>query len=55
MLPEFIVDVYELENMETNYIHTVIEHCEGDTVKAAKALGISRATLYRKLKKMKEK
>jgi DNA-binding NtrC family response regulator len=44
-----------LEDVEYDYIQTVMKHCGGDTKKAAEALNISRATLYRKLKKFKEK
>ena len=40
-----------LGNLESEHIRSVLQSVGGDTVKAAKALGISRATLYRKLKK----
>jgi DNA-binding NtrC family response regulator len=43
--------ISNLENIEEAHIKAVIKHCGGDTRKAADILGISRATLYRKLKK----
>jgi DNA-binding NtrC family response regulator len=43
--------VSNLNNIEETHIRTVIKRFDGDTRKAAEALGISRATLYRKLKK----
>jgi DNA-binding NtrC family response regulator len=42
-----------LEEIEYEYIRTVMMRSGGDTKKAAEALNISRATLYRKLKKFK--
>jgi DNA-binding NtrC family response regulator len=36
---------------ESSLIAATLEECQGDVSKAAKALGISRATMYRKLKK----
>lgn len=48
---ESIPQVNNLENIEEEHIKTVIKRFSGDTRKAAEALGISRATLYRKLKK----
>jgi len=44
-------DRSNLENIEETHIKTIIRRFGGDTRKAADALGISRATLYRKLKK----
>lgn len=43
-------EVRTLEKMEAEYIRYVYEYYRGDTVQAASALGISRPTLYRKLK-----
>jgi DNA-binding NtrC family response regulator len=40
-----------LDDLESEHIKSVLKSAGGDTAKAAKALGISRATLYRKLKK----
>ncbi len=41
-----------LGRMEHDQIKSVLERCGGDVDKASAILGISRATLYRKLKKM---
>lgn len=38
-------------DIEESHIRTVLKRFQGNTVKASKALGMSRATLYRKLKK----
>ena len=40
-----------LEEIESLYIISMLEHCEGDQVKAAEYLGIDRRTLQRKLKR----
>jgi DNA-binding NtrC family response regulator len=40
-----------LDRLERDYIESMVKKAEGDMEKAAQALGISRATLYRKLKK----
>jgi DNA-binding NtrC family response regulator len=40
-----------LEEMERETIRRVFEQCKGDKVMAGRTLGISRATLYRKLKR----
>jgi len=44
----------DLDSMEEVHINTVIKQFNGDAQKAAEALGISRATLYRKLKRFRE-
>ena len=44
-------DTWALEALEDEHIKRAVEHFDGNTQKAAKALGISKATLYRKLKK----
>jgi len=41
-----------LTDVETAKIRTALERFGGDTRKAAQALGISRATLYRRMKEM---
>lgn len=40
-----------IENAEMMHIKEVMEQCGGDTTAAARILGISRPTLYRKIKK----
>jgi transcriptional regulator with PAS, ATPase and Fis domain len=44
----------DLESMEEAHIRAVLARFSGDTKKAAEALGISRASLYRKLEKYKK-
>ena len=44
-------DAGNLENIEEAHIKAAVKRFGGDTRKAAESLGISRATLYRKLKK----
>jgi transcriptional regulator of acetoin/glycerol metabolism len=41
----------DLEDIERATIQRVFEQVNGDKVRAGKMLGISRATLYRKLKR----
>ena len=41
----------DLEELERVTIQRVFEQVNGDKVRAGKMLGISRATLYRKLKR----
>ena len=43
--------ILSLEEMENSHIRMVLNRFDGDTRKAAQAMGISLATLYRKLKK----
>jgi DNA-binding NtrC family response regulator len=45
----------ELERVEERHIQNVLRNFSGDTKKAAEALGISRAALYRKLEKYRTK
>lgn len=47
-------DINDLDRLEENHIKTTMQRFHNDTLKAAKALGVSRATLYRKLKKMQD-
>lgn len=47
------VSAKNLRKVEEKHIKDTIDKYSGDTSKAAKELGISRATLYRKLKKFK--
>jgi len=44
-----------LEEMKRSRILSAFERCGGDVSKAAKSLGISKATLYRKMKELKDK
>lgn len=41
-----------LQELEESQIKAALQKYDGDTLKASKALGISRSTLYRKLKKI---
>ena len=50
-VPAVPVNTSNLEDMERETIRRVFEQCKGDKVQAGKTLGISRATLYRKLKR----
>ena len=43
-----------LEELEVQHIRKVLNHYNGETTKAAEALGISRTTLYRRLKEIRE-
>ena len=45
----------DLDDIESAHIHTVLRELDGDMKKAAEKLNISRATLYRKLKKSRDK
>ncbi|HAK61398.1 MAG TPA: sigma-54-dependent Fis family transcriptional regulator [Nitrospiraceae bacterium] len=47
-------DPQNLDQLEEEYIEAVMKRSGGDIEKAVKTLGISRATLYRKLKKSRE-
>ncbi len=53
--PQTLMDkpdtILDLDEMERFHIRTVLDRFDGDTRKAAEALGVSLATLYRKLKK----
>ena len=42
--------VVPLEKMEQQHVHRVVEQCHSNMSRAAELLGITRQTLYRKLK-----
>ena len=44
----------KLADLEMERIQEVVARCAGDTLKAAELLGISRATLYRRLSTLKQ-
>lgn len=43
--------VAPLEEVTTDYVHKVVERCDGNISEAAKLLGITRQTLYAKIKR----
>lgn len=47
-------EIKEMDKREKDYLRSVIARSGGDMRKAAEIMGISRATLYRKLKKVRE-
>ena len=52
-LPASLVDqgtILSLDEMESRYIHQVLEQLDGNRTLAARLLGVDRKTLYRKLK-----
>lgn len=44
-------EVETLERIETTHIHKVVDQCHGNISRAAELLGITRQTLYAKLKR----
>lgn len=44
-------EVETLESIETTHIHKVVDQCRGNISRAAELLGITRQTLYAKLKR----
>jgi DNA-binding NtrC family response regulator len=44
-----------VQQQERNYIEATLAHCDGSREKAANMLGISMATLYRKIEPSKSK
>lgn len=44
-------DVVSLEQLETEHVRKVVDRCGGNVSKAAELLGITRQTLYAKMKK----
>lgn len=45
------MEIVPLEKMETEHVRAVVDKCHGNMSKAAEMLGITRQTLYAKLKK----
>lgn len=43
-------EVMTLDKLEQQHVHRVVEQCHGNMSKAAELLGITRQTLYRKLR-----
>lgn len=43
-------EVVTLDKLEQQHVHRVVDQCHGNMSKAAELLGITRQTLYRKLK-----
>lgn len=43
-------EVVTLDELEQHHVHRVVDQCHGNMSKAAELLGITRQTLYRKLK-----
>lgn len=43
-------EVVTLDKLEQQHVHRVVEQCHGNMSKAAEPLGITRQTLYRKLR-----
>ncbi|MFH1051634.1 MAG: sigma-54 dependent transcriptional regulator [bacterium] len=50
-----VLSLRKLDDFEKEYVLHVVNHFCNDTKKAADALGVSRASLYRKLSKIKKK
>ena len=44
-------EVVPLDQMEQEHVQRAVEQCRGNMIKAAEMLGITRQTLYKKLKK----
>ncbi|MEE8312169.1 MAG: helix-turn-helix domain-containing protein, partial [Candidatus Binatia bacterium] len=45
------VDLAPLSEIERRHVELTLEHCQGNLSETARALGIGRTTLYRKLEK----
>ena len=50
IIPETFMPTGELRQVQKNHIEGVLSQCHGNYSKAARTLGISRATLYNKIK-----
>ncbi len=46
-------DTFNMEEMEKQAIQNAIRNADGNLTQAAKALGVGRSTLYRKMEKYK--
>ena len=47
-------EIVTLDEMEADHIRRTIDHCHGNLTKAAELLGITRQTLYNKMKRLKD-
>jgi DNA-binding NtrC family response regulator len=45
-------EIVSLDEMEKEHIRRTIDHCHGNLTKAAELLGITRQTLYNKMKRL---
>jgi DNA-binding NtrC family response regulator len=45
-------EIVSLDEMEAEHIRRTIDHCHGNLSKAAELLGITRQTLYNKMKRL---
>ena len=46
-----LADLAPLSEIERRHVELTLEHCQGNLSETARALGIGRTTLYRKLEK----
>lgn len=47
---DFVTKPWDNDELEQQHVHRVVDQCHGNMSKAAELLGITRQTLYRKLK-----
>lgn len=45
-------EIVTLDEAEAEHIRRAIDHCHGNLTKAAELLGITRQTLYNKMKRL---